>query len=69
LQGLLSGTAQLTVFNRWGEVVFLTDDVVTGWDGKQREQPVPPGTYSYLLDLRKPDGQQVKKRGAVVLMK
>ncbi|RRB06701.1 gliding motility-associated C-terminal domain-containing protein [Larkinella rosea] len=69
LQGLLSGTAQLTVYNRWGEVVFRTDDAITGWDGRQRDQSLPPGTYSYLLDMAKPDGVRLQKRGAVVLVR
>ncbi|GAB3938428.1 gliding motility-associated C-terminal domain-containing protein [Larkinella terrae] len=69
LKGLLSGTARLTVFNRWGEVVFQTEDTITGWDGKQRDQNLPPGTYSYVLDLEKRTGERSQKRGAVILMK
>ncbi|GAB3902902.1 hypothetical protein GCM10028803_30380 [Larkinella knui] len=69
LQGLLSGTARLTVYNRWGEVVFFTTDVLTGWDGKQKDQAVPPGSYSYLLDVEKPGGNRIQKRGAVLVMK
>ncbi|MGM9511120.1 gliding motility-associated C-terminal domain-containing protein [Larkinella sp. GY13] len=68
LQGLLSGKATLTIFNRWGEVVFLTDDALTGWDGKQQGKTVPPGTYSYRLDQEKPDGRRFQKRGVVVLV-
>ncbi|MFC5408610.1 gliding motility-associated C-terminal domain-containing protein [Larkinella bovis] len=68
-QGLLGGSLQLTVYNRWGEVVFRTGDAREGWDGYLDNQPVPTGTYSYRLDIEKPDGKRWQQRGTVVLTK
>ncbi|MFD1140135.1 gliding motility-associated C-terminal domain-containing protein [Larkinella insperata] len=67
-QGLLSGKLRLTVYNRWGEVVFRAEDARDGWDGRQRDQPLPTGTYSYVLEMQKADGQRLNKHGTVVLL-
>lgn len=68
-QGLPSNSLRLTVYNRWGEVVFRSEDARQGWDGRQRDQPLPAGSYSYYLEMRKADGKRLEKRGTVVLMK
>lgn len=38
---------ELRVFNRWGEKVFETKDVNTGWDGKYKGADAPMETYSW----------------------
>jgi len=38
---------QLQVFNRWGQMIFETDNPSEGWDGNQEGSPVPTGTYVY----------------------
>lgn len=44
------GESSLSVFNRWGELVFLGDALV-GWDGcDQSGSYVPQGTYVYLIE-------------------
>ncbi|WP_460671877.1 gliding motility-associated C-terminal domain-containing protein [Larkinella ripae] len=68
-QGLLGGTLRLTVYNRWGEVVFRSDNAADGWDGYQRDQPLPAGAYAYRLEMVKPDGKRQEKRGTVLLLK
>lgn len=68
-QGFLEGVVRLTVYNRWGEVVFRTEDARDGWDGKKHGQPLPPGAYMYRLDIEKTDGKRFHKQGTVVLLK
>ncbi len=41
----------LTVYNRWGNVVFSTTSYRNGWDGKWRGRVLPDGTYFYLLTV------------------
>ncbi|RAJ92501.1 gliding motility-associated-like protein [Larkinella arboricola] len=67
-QGLLSGRLRLTVYNRWGEVVFRSEDAREGWDGQQRGQPLPAGAYLYRLEMQKPNGTHQEKRGTVILI-
>ncbi|MBK7370909.1 MAG: gliding motility-associated C-terminal domain-containing protein [Saprospiraceae bacterium] len=43
---------KLTVYNRWGNLVFHTDDYRNNWEGTNTQGlPLPSGTYYYLLDL------------------
>lgn len=43
---------KLQVFNRWGDLVYRNDNYLNNWDGTNTAgQPLPEGTYYYLLDL------------------
>jgi gliding motility-associated-like protein len=37
----------MTVYNGWGEVVFVTDDISHTWDGTHKGKPSPAGVYIY----------------------
>lgn len=39
----------LQIFNRWGEVMFETDNSDEGWDGKYNGQNVADGTYFWIV--------------------
>jgi gliding motility-associated-like protein len=45
--------ATLTVFNRYGTVVYQSSDYQNNWDGTYLDthQPLPDGTYYYVLQL------------------
>ncbi|MBN4049651.1 PKD domain-containing protein, partial [Bacteroidales bacterium AH-315-N07] len=40
---------EFKIFNRWGELVFETDDINEGWDGTLRGKPQDMGTYVYYI--------------------
>ncbi len=40
---------KLMIFNRWGEVIFLSTDPALKWDGKYRGEDMPVGTYPWLI--------------------
>lgn len=42
----------LKVFNRWGEVVWETNDPNVGWDGTYNGKPVPQGMYTWRASLK-----------------
>ncbi|MFT6054854.1 MAG: gliding motility-associated-like protein [Roseivirga sp.] len=42
-------TYSIQVFNSWGAVVFATEDITKGWDGRFNNQKVPDGQYSYII--------------------
>ncbi|WP_375585915.1 T9SS type B sorting domain-containing protein [Cyclobacterium xiamenense] len=52
---------QFWVFNRWGELLFFTEDIHSkGWDGTHKGIEMPPGSYLYKLrytDLQERDNQ------------
>jgi gliding motility-associated-like protein len=43
--------AGLAVFNRWGSLVFETDNYISDWDGTHKNQPLPDGVYFYILQI------------------
>lgn len=38
----------IQVFNRWGELVFETDNLEKGWNGELEGTPMAPGAYFYV---------------------
>jgi gliding motility-associated-like protein len=38
---------QFNIFNRWGQLVFESDDPTVGWDGSYEGSAAPNGTYVY----------------------
>jgi gliding motility-associated-like protein len=43
----------LRIFNRWGEIIFVSKAYDTGWNGKYAEKLVENGTYVWLLSYKK----------------
>jgi gliding motility-associated-like protein len=41
------------VFNRWGELIYATDDWRSGWDGTYKGREAEIGTYTYFVEYTK----------------
>lgn len=41
---------ELLIYNRWGELLFITTDIEQGWDGKYNGEVVKTGTYIYRIN-------------------
>ena len=64
----ISGT--FAVFNRYGEQVFYTRDLLRGWDGSYKNVPQPIGTYVYQLQyIVTGRPTVVRKNGTVTLLR
>lgn len=46
--------AEVEVYNRWGQMLFRSVGYQTPWDGTYNGQPVPVGTYYYVILLNHP---------------
>ena len=44
--------ATVSVFNRYGQLVYYTAGEVIAWDGKFHGVPQPPGTYIYMVTFK-----------------
>lgn len=61
---------RLQVFNRWGQLVFETEDAEKGWDGTSNGQPAPSEVYFYQLSYQEFEGEPAERRqGDVVLLR
>jgi gliding motility-associated-like protein len=57
------------IYNRWGELIFLTNDVNACWDGTHKGSEASTGTYVYRLYVEQLDGQKIEKAGTITLTK
>ncbi|HTO17019.1 MAG TPA: gliding motility-associated C-terminal domain-containing protein, partial [Edaphocola sp.] len=61
---------EMTVFNRWGQVVFKTNSTNgRGWDGTLNGVAQPAGVYVYQIDITYNNGKDEKYQGNVTLMR
>ena len=59
---------RLTVYNRWGEVMFFTDDPGNRWNGQYEGSPVPFGTYNYEVLAYGREFGKIHKTGNVTVL-
>jgi gliding motility-associated-like protein len=67
-----SGTFHLNyfkIFDRWGKIIFETNDIGTGWDGSFKNKPLSPGVFLYLLEAECAGGILVRKEGNITLLR
>jgi gliding motility-associated-like protein len=60
---------EMSIFDRWGELMFHTKDIDHRWDGTFNGQIVPIGTYSYHYTAFGMDNQTVNKSGTITILK
>lgn len=59
----------LEIFNRWGQRIFKTNDINTGWDGMYEGQMAPQAVYVYLATGKYVNGREFRKTGSVLLVR
>lgn len=61
----------LTVWNRWGERIFESNNPAEAWNGRKHNsgEPVPAGAYPVTLRYTGPRGQLVEQQSTVVLVR
>lgn len=59
----------LTIYDRWGEKLFETNDVKKGWDGTYKGKLLDQGVYGYYMTFTCNNGEQSFKKGNITLMR
>lgn len=61
----------MTIFDRWGEMIFKTDDINTGWDGRANygDEVAQQGIYVYRIKVTDFKGYTHDYLGHVSLLK
>jgi gliding motility-associated-like protein len=57
----------LEIFNRWGQVLFQTNDLSAGWNGRYNGVLEPVGVYIYYIEFNCGNCQVLKKGNITVL--
>jgi gliding motility-associated-like protein len=64
---------ELRIFNRWGEVIFVSNDPENvRWDGTYRGEVYPPMMYAYVISYGSeydPEMPRIVRRGSVLLIR
>jgi len=69
VRGKNLGAIELEIYNRWGELVFKTDDLNKGWDGSYMGKEAAPAVYVYHLKATCLDKQTFFKKGNITLIR
>jgi gliding motility-associated-like protein len=60
---------EMTVYNRWGEQMFFSNDLTQSWNGKFKGQDCEIGTYAYFGSLTLSNGEVKEFKGNVTLIR
>lgn len=60
---------KLEIFNRWGELIFVSNDIETGWDGYYNGQLCQQDVYVWKAFLKLNNGKEYNKSGDVTLLR
>jgi len=59
----------LKIFNRWGELVFESNDQSIGWNGTYKGELLDPDVYVYHLQVICVDGQENLIKGNITILR
>jgi gliding motility-associated-like protein len=66
--GIVS-TQYFRIFNRYGELVFETNQIGKGWDGTFKNKPQAVGNYVWVIKGIDKNGKSVERKGNLVLIR
>lgn len=60
----------LTIFDRWGNIVYISTNTSGKWDGKYKGNPCPDDVYVYRLDaIQKNTEKKITRQGHLSLFR
>ena len=59
----------LSIYNRWGEKIFESKDIETGWDGTYKGERCKADVYTWKINASGVDGSQKLLNGHVSLLR
>lgn len=59
----------IEIFNRWGEMVYSSQNLFAGWDGTYKKTALPPAVYVYVVKAVFLDGTMRDYKGSVTLIR
>jgi gliding motility-associated-like protein len=59
----------MQIFNKWGQLVFTSNDTGKKWDGTFKGKDVPNGTYVWIVNYTNRRGIKIYDQGTVVLIR
>lgn len=63
------GSYKFSIYDRWGELLYYSEELYEGWDGKHRGSPCPDGVYIWYLSALDSNGNRIVKKGNLTLIR
>ena len=62
---------KMMIYSRWGQLLFETSDIETGWDGRLKGVLCPANTYTFIAtyELTESPGKTKKQQGSFILLR
>ncbi|MDG1517759.1 MAG: PKD domain-containing protein [Flavobacteriales bacterium] len=60
---------EFKIYNRWGNIVFESNNVNDKWDGTKKGSPQNTGTYIYYIKGSRTSGKQIEIKGDFTLLR
>jgi gliding motility-associated-like protein len=60
---------QMNIFNRWGEIIFTSDQTHFNWNGTNKGVPVQVDVYVYQIFFKNQEGIREERMGKLVLVR
>lgn len=72
-EGAVKAIRRLQVFDRWGNLIFLRDDMLpndyrNGWDGTYNGRRLNPEVFTWWADIELGGGERIQMRGDVTIV-
>ncbi|XOV91442.1 MAG: PKD domain-containing protein [Bacteroidota bacterium] len=64
-------TFEIYIYNRWGQLIFRSEDKDFRWDGYFGDSLSPPGTYAYIMKFTSSlaPGEEQEQYGSITLIR
>ena len=60
---------RMNIYNHQGVLLFDSEDITHGWDGRSKGEVCPSGTYVYVISFRDTEGKPHTQKGTLMLLK
>ena len=60
---------EMRIYDRWGQLVFVSHRLENGWDGHLNGHIAPQGTYAYQINYVDIEGKPNSVKGSVLLLR
>ncbi|HLG35901.1 MAG TPA: gliding motility-associated C-terminal domain-containing protein [Bacteroidia bacterium] len=61
--------ANLIIYNRWGDILFYTDNLLIGWNGSYKDNNCSDGTYFWIVQYTTMSNESKELKGFLTLIK
>jgi gliding motility-associated-like protein len=66
--GIKSTNYSFKILNRWGMMIYESNQPLLGWNGKYDGEFVTPGAYVYVVDYETIYGKKIRKSGVFYVL-